>query len=133
LHRETEELSLPPEFHRRVLNAIREQSQPSRPAKLPGSWWPKLAWATAVGTALIIAVCLMIGSPFSSNPARQANNGWPASNPATSVSVRLSYCALAYTFRREGDLVIDSLVCTPRVVEQTLWLSRNHQTTKTRL
>jgi hypothetical protein len=86
-----------------------------------------------LGTALIIAACLMTGLPFRSNTARQGDGSVQASNPAASVSVQLSYCAPAYTFRQEGDLVIDCLICTPRVVEQTLWLYRNLEMTKTRL
>ncbi len=118
-------LALRPDIQRRVLAALQAE-----PVPLPGqagvlAWWQRLVWPVAITAALLLATALMTGVPFSSRvsvipPMRSARRDAPAPTP---VSIRLSYCVPTYTFRQNGNTVIDSLTCNPRVVDQTIWLS----------
>ena len=122
----TESLALRPEAQRRIVAALRDASAQRAGEIHVRDWWRRLAWPFAVASALLVAASLMTGFPFQPRghdlrAARAPGRDLPV------VSILISDCEPTYAFRREGNRVLDTLTCNPRVVEQTLWLSENQK------
>lgn len=49
----------------------------------------------------------------------------PGDDSGPAISLRISYCEPIYTFRADGNFVIDSLTCQPRIVEESIQLSQS--------
>jgi len=124
LRQSTEALTLRQDAHRRLMDALRED----RPVLAGGegalSWWRRLVWLATVSATIVLAAALMIGVPFGSRVPVAQTAQLARHNVESSVSIRLSYCAPIYTFRREGDLVTDYVTCDPRYVDETLRVYR---------
>jgi anti-sigma factor RsiW len=113
----TESLQLPPGAGRRVLAALaNERAVPVQPQ---GSvlFWQRLAWplAMAAVVSLLLAgwFCFMRApGPGKAGPQLPLARG--------GVAVQLSYVVPVYTFRQEGEFVIDALTCQTNVVNERL-------------
>ena len=118
----TEALTLRADVHQRLMEALRED----RPAGGNGAltWWRRLFWPATVSAAIVLAAALMIGVPFGSRVPVAQTAQLARHEVETSLSIRLSYCTPIYTFHQEGDLVIDSVTCDPRYVNETLRVYR---------
>jgi len=80
-----------------------------------------ITWPMALAASLLIAGILggvFFFPPTGSNPGADPARG----EARPSMSVQISCVLPAYTFRKEGDLVIDSLIYATNVVTQTLWV-----------
>ena len=123
-HRDTAAMALGPEAPQRILAALAKHSAGQAERHLLAGFWPRLAWLAAV-TACLVAAWLMTGLPFGPRGERAGATRSSGHETGAAVSIDISYCAPTYVFRREGNFVIDALICQPRVAAQTLWLSRN--------
>ena len=99
---------------RRLIAALRQLSDKSSDLHLFSRWWRRVAWISATAAIVCIGLLLISRLPLRDRPTHRASPDGP-------TLVRFSYCAPSYTFVQEDDFVIDSLVCTPRIIEQTLW------------
>jgi hypothetical protein len=124
-HRAAEPASFSREEQDRLVTAL-QRERIVHDTQLVTSWWPRLAWIGASAAVLIIALFLMNRFPVRKRPSSGAG---VASTPTV---IQYSYCAPSYTFERRGDFVIDSLSCTPFLVQQTLWVERNKQPSSTK-
>jgi len=136
--RDTESLLLDPSVQRCLVAARGQTSKGSQPQKRSEKhgpffgWWRRLAWPATIAAGLVGAAFLMTGFPFGGRRPAIQNANLPAMGSVGPVLIQLSECIPVYTFQSEGDLVLDSLSCNPRVVNQTLWLSRNEKSTATK-
>jgi anti-sigma-K factor RskA len=118
--RETESLALRPEVKRRIEAALAAKaSAPAEEHPLLGIW-RRIAWPAAIAASLLVAAGLSLRGPLRGRVQKAETARRP--EPAV-ISIRVSYCNPTYTFRRENNLVIDTLTCTPHVVEENLSLS----------
>jgi hypothetical protein len=130
--RDTEGLALRSEVRRRTEAAIPGPSGARVHGSPVADRWRRLFWPATIGAAIVLGACLITGFPFRSRMPAMLKAPSLEGNSDAAVLIRLSDCVPTYTFRREGDLVIDSLTCNPRVVEQTLWLTQNQKAAKQR-
>jgi len=117
---ETEFLMLRPGLLNRVMSAAEEPMAP----RFASVFRAPLAWAAAIAAVLLVAAGLSFRRPSRTNVQRSESTPTPA---LSSISIRFSSCDPTYTFRREKNVVIDALTCTPRVVEENLSLSLNQK------
>ncbi|GEM_PF-2147873 len=123
LRQETESLKLSSRVRQNVVAEF--EAGPISRASFVG-WWQGLVWPAGIAVALAFAAFLMIGAPMTAHHQGNAVNQ-DGRREAQAVSIRLSYCAPVYMFRREGNVVTDSLVCAPEAVDGTIWVSRNQK------
>jgi anti-sigma factor RsiW len=123
LRQRVEGLSLSPEAQRRIRAAL---ARPSRtvPRESPFKVWLEQAlWPVAVAASLLVAASLMTGLPF--RPATHPGGMEGTALLPVMVSVRISSCDETYVFRWEGNRVLDTITCAPRLVQETIWPSRS--------
>ncbi|HYG36543.1 MAG TPA: zf-HC2 domain-containing protein [Clostridia bacterium] len=104
----------------RVLAALNRNAAPKRHDSLLVSLWRQLFWPVAA-TACLLAVGLFIA--IQTQKHRTALSPAPLGQQA--ISVNASYTVPTYTFRREGNLVIDAVTFQTNTVRQTLWADAN--------
>ena len=113
-------LALPPDFTARLVTALRDDAPaktiplPERPE--PG--WARFAWPVAIA-ACVLLTSFGPGLLSLIAPAPGAGRSKAAAASLPDISVHFVYCAPAYTFRREGDRVVDALVCEPVTMDLT--------------
>jgi predicted anti-sigma-YlaC factor YlaD len=120
--RSTAALHLGPDVRRRI--AARLAPETREQIHAPGKIFAglRLAWPTAIAVSVLVAAIWFGGfflRPREPKSAARQPHGEP--RPAT-ASIRISYLVPVYTFRREGNLVIDALTWTTNVVDQALWV-----------
>jgi len=120
-HRAAESTSFSSEEQDRLVSVLQGESTKIPDSHLVTGWWPRLAWIGASAAVLIIALFLMNRFPVRKRPSSGA------AVVSTPTVIQYSYCAPSYSFERRGDFVIDSLSCTPFLVQQTLWVERKKQ------
>ena len=121
--RDTESLTLSPRVQRRIMAAVEEKFASSAAIPfLPGFWRP-LAWLGAGVSLLLVTVFLATGFHFGALVRHKETAQSFGGDSGAAISIRISYCDPTYTFRTEGNFVIDSLTCQPRIVEESLQLS----------
>ncbi|MGP8219819.1 MAG: hypothetical protein ACLQPI_10300 [Limisphaerales bacterium] len=104
-----------------------EQELASPPPFLAGFWRP-LAWIGAGVALLLLAGVLITGFPAGSPVRKPETAHSTGGDSGVVISIRISYCDPVYTFSTDGNSVVDSLTCQPRVVEESLQLSRGQTT-----
>jgi len=62
-------------------------------------------------------------NPFAANGTKPNPVQVPRGNVQTPISIQLSYRIPTYTFRKEGDFVVDALSYGTNVINQTLWVA----------
>jgi hypothetical protein len=109
---------------RRIVAAAmdREITEPRRRGSV--EVWRRLfvpvALAGAVGAVMLVAtISPRRGSVHSEDPQREVVRVSPHPS-AREVAVRVTYCVPSYTFRREGNTVIDALTFEPQIAEGAL-------------
>ena len=117
--RTTGSLHLPPEFGHRVLAALADERRAPDEQQGIALFWRRLAWplaAAASGLLLLAGFFLFVRAP-----------GPGTAHPYSAgegVTVQLSYVVPTYTFRKEGEYVIDALSYHTNVVNERLPASR---------
>ena len=121
LERAVEDVRLEQHARRQIVQAAEKKLARSGRRSAP-SFWMRFAWGFAVAAAvmaLIIGATYRFVSQRHSQP-ELARVSMPLTAPE--ILVNLSYCAprYTYTFRRDGNIVVDCLVYESRVTEASL-------------
>jgi anti-sigma factor RsiW len=121
LERAVNEVRLEPHARRRIAQ-VAVQKNLARCARhdVP-SFWVRLGWQFAAAGAVVLVLGIGALQRFGSHPHSQpdpAHVSMPSGR--TQILVNLNYFAPSYTFRWEGDTVVDCLVYEPRVAEASL-------------
>jgi anti-sigma factor RsiW len=119
LERAVEEVRLEPHARRRIADATERNLARSVRHHEP-SFWMRLSWRFAAAAAvlvLIIGALYQFGSHLHS-PPQPAHVSTPLTTPH--ISVNISYYVPRYTFRWDGDTVVDCLVYESCVTEASL-------------
>jgi len=119
LERAVEEVRLEPHARRRIAQMAENNLARSVGHHEP-SFWMRLAWrfaATAAVLVLISGAVYQFGSHPHSQP-QPAHVSMPLTAPH--ILVNISYYVPRYTFRWDGNMVIDCLVYEARVTEASL-------------
>jgi len=122
---DTQAIAFTADGERRLIAALQQWPVNVHDAPVLFDWWRRVAWIGAGAAVLVIVLVFIKGFHIRSD--RPAAVSSDVGSPNTPILVRFSYCSPIYTFRREGDLVTDSLSCTPRLIEQTLWVEQNQK------
>lgn len=110
---DTGSLTLSARARRRIMAAAEgEMAAPAAFALLLNVLRP-LAWLGAGVAVLLVAAALAFG-PWTRHKG--------AAQSFAAISLQISYCDPTYTFSTDGNFVIDSLTCEPRIVEELLQL-----------
>jgi anti-sigma factor RsiW len=113
LRQDTETLALCPEIRRRIL-----MSSKSEPAAPPAQrfiigFWNRLALPLGMAASLLVIAAILLINHF---PGARVDD----SEASSAVSVQLSYRVPTFKFRREGNLVVDTLSYETVVASGTL-------------
>jgi anti-sigma factor RsiW len=119
--RATDSLQLPPEFGCRVLAALSDEHRAPGEHQSVALFWRRLAWplAAAASGSLLLAGFFFLArapGPGTAHPHPRSAGG--------EVTVQLSYVVPTYTFRQDGEFVIDALNYRTNVVNEKLPASR---------
>lgn len=119
----TESLALGPDTVRRVMAALQRGTTPVAPNKPIMDFWGRFAWPAATAVLLLIVIFLL-NQFFSGARVPQAETVQTRSpNFQNPFSIHVMYRVPTYTFRKEGNLVADVLVCSTNFVNETLWVA----------
>jgi len=113
----TETLKLKQATRWAILAACERTSVSDRLAML----WGRLTWRLAVGALGLGVVALLAGRALQPGEAPLARS----SEPLPEVSIRVPQVVANYTFRMEGQYVVDCLVYRTNLLEQQLFASRS--------
>ncbi|SPE54590.1 hypothetical protein SBV1_190065 [Verrucomicrobia bacterium] len=83
--------------------------------------WGWFGWPLAFGIGLVLTALLAPG--FFSRLLSGGVSRTQSAQIRPAISIRVSYPVPSYTFRREGDLVVDSITVKTNMVDETLWAS----------
>jgi anti-sigma factor RsiW len=123
----TAELRLSAGFERRILGAL-EAARPAAAGTFERllAFARRFGWSSAAGAAaVVVAAVLLIRGHATRDAVGQAiTQPRPEKVPA-SVPVQAAFVSSVYTFRLEGDQVVDLLEYQTNVVDGTVLLSRN--------
>jgi hypothetical protein len=125
--REAASIAFSAEDQRRLIAALQQPSLHVTVAHPLSGWWRRLAWCGAGAAAVVMGFCLITGFPSRSPRHRSPEPTSQADVPDVPMLMHFSYCQPNYIFRRQADLVLDSVSCEPRTVEQTLWLAQHEK------
>jgi anti-sigma factor RsiW len=120
--RATASLQLPPEFGHRVLAALADERRAPGEHQAVALFWRRLAWPLAAAASGLL---LLAGFFFL---VRALGLGTAHPHPRSAggeVTVQLSYVVPTYTFRQDGEFVIDALSYRTIVVNERLPASRD--------
>jgi len=123
LERAVETVRLEPRLRQQIAQAIEKNTAPPRRTFVSRPWM-RLALPLAAAAAIVVAIiCLKHGfhPSDSSTPHVPQVSTTPNSKE---VLVHVSYCVPSYTFRRDGNTVVDTFDCEPRVAEGAM-ISKN--------
>jgi len=121
LRHDAETLTLHPDVERRILAALAERIPPTDWSSIVWSW-NRLAWPLAIAVSVLLIVTLPLLKHFSGAPVNEketARSDRRANHSAVSIAV--SYRVPIYKFRKEGDLVVDTLSYETVVASETHW------------
>jgi anti-sigma factor RsiW len=119
--RATDSLQLPPEVGPRVLAALADEHRAPGEHLGVALFWRRLTWPLAAAASGLL---LLAGFSFI---ARAPGPGTALPHPRSAggeVTVQLSYVMPTYTFRQDGEFVIDALSYRTIVVNERLPASR---------
>jgi anti-sigma factor RsiW len=121
--RATDSLTVDAEMIARIDSALaKATAHRSRPASAVGLWNRFAVPIAVVGILGVGAVLLAFFGTHSPLPGETRK-----SNPTQSpISIQASYMTPQYTFKREGDFVIDALAFGTNAVDATLWVLNRH-------
>jgi anti-sigma factor RsiW len=115
LQQETANLEPRSQLERRVLAALRKQPTTTARPHMLFAWWVRLVGAAAATVVIAVFLITSLRRPLSAPRIAQIATG------ESQVSIQVSGCAPVYTFRQEGNLVLDCLSCRPYLLDQVLW------------
>lgn len=113
LRQSVESLVLRPEIRRRILTCPGCEPATDVGGGVIISLWNRYAWAMGIGAALLVIAAMVAGNHFSG--ARRAD-----SQMISVVSIEDSYRVPVYKFRKEGNLVVDSISDETVVISETI-------------
>jgi hypothetical protein len=114
-----EKVSLDPAAQRRLAMML-EQKFCAAHERAGVSLWRRLALPFAATAAILLVVLALRPVFFASDRPRSETPPAPAYGGSQDIHAHLSYYARTYTFRREGNLVIDAFTSDERVVDGLL-------------
>lgn len=126
LRENTESLVLPPQFQRRVAMAIGSRGALPSGRELFVALLTRLAWPLAIAASVCMAAFLTVVFLRGRNPSPETARS-AIRDVASAISVRVTYRVPAYTFRREGNLVVDCLTFETNVVDTAFWAGRSRK------
>lgn len=110
LRQSTEHLALHPEIRRRILTVPARRSAPPALVESIAALWSRFAGQTVVALSVLLIVAFGLIRHFPRARGQDAEAArTSALNPETAVSVQVSYQVPSCNFRREGNLVMDTL------------------------
>ena len=115
--RATEQLELPPSLSRRVLTALAQEHVGDQEAQGPLPWWRRLAWALPAAACLLLILGGWAWLLRGTGPGTARSQQHLAERV---LSAHFSYIVPSYTFRQEGDFVVDALTYQTNVVDRTV-------------
>jgi anti-sigma factor RsiW len=120
--RSTAALHLGPDIGRRI--AARLAPKPREQVRAPGKYFAglRLAWPVAISVSVLVAAILFGGILLRPREPKSAARQPHRELRPSAAAIRISYVVPVYTFRREGNLVIDALTWTTNVIDQALWV-----------
>ena len=121
LRQGAETLTLHPQVERHILAALAERIPPTDGKSIVWSW-NRFAWPLSIAVSVLLIVTLPLLKHFSGarvNEKETARSDRRANHSA--VSIQISYRVPTYKFRKEGDLVVDTLTYETVVANETLW------------
>jgi len=115
----TESLALPPDFHARLTAALQQETSAKiTPIPEPDSGWVRFAWPVAIAACVLFtSFRLSYFFPSPAAPGIADYKSTPVSPP--DISVQFVYCEPTHVFRREGNQIVDAIICEPRTVDMT--------------
>jgi hypothetical protein len=120
---DSESLVLNPNFQARIMAGVKKESARPSSVQFPSSFWRSFAWLETGAALFLVSIFLAAG--LWQRHWRIAQSRGDDSGPA--ISLTISYCDPIYTFHTDGRFVVDSLDCQPRIVEESIRLSRTHK------
>jgi anti-sigma factor RsiW len=113
LRQDTESLALRPEVRRRIL-----ASPAPAPVQNPIiDLWNRFAWPLGLAASLLLVAAILLINHF---PGARGDD----LNAPSAVSIEASYRVPIYKFRKEDNLVLDTLSYETVVVSETLWTTK---------
>ena len=108
---------------RRIVAAMDQgRAEPRSRGLLEG--WRRLlvpvALAGAAGAVMLVATISPRRGPVPPRDSKQESLRVSPHPSTREVAVRVTWCVPSYTFRREGNTVIDALTCEPQIAEGAL-------------
>jgi anti-sigma factor RsiW len=123
----TESMTLRLEVQHRVLTALECEPAPFTEGRFIVRLWCRFGWPLATAASLLIATLLLIAFFFGRrNPSAEIVQP-RADDSHSPVVVQVRYGVPTYTFRKEGDLVIDTLAFKTSAVAVTLWVDQDRK------
>ena len=120
LQSSTESLHLSPVIQHRIKAALADTPASRHEVPPVHLLWRRLAWPVAIAACLILLAVMTAEFVRRSHaPGDLATRSQPRGAPPAAF-IHLTYSVPAYTFRREGTLVIDALTRQDIVVNATL-------------
>ncbi|MGD1017727.1 MAG: hypothetical protein ABSA12_00260 [Verrucomicrobiia bacterium] len=122
LRQGTKTLALRPDVRRRILTVLEHKSVPLMDREPLVGLWNRFAWPLAGAVCLLLVVGFLLVNHFPGVRTHRTEIARSDGRDISSaISIQISYCAPIYKFRREGNLVVDTLSCETVVANETLW------------
>jgi anti-sigma factor RsiW len=126
-------LSLGEQGHAKLLDALARPAKPAQPAwaRILARRWIELTAAFGATVALL-AVLVWLGTQRHAQPRSQPlaveTPSMQVPETRSTIQIRLPSVIRSYTFHRDGDFVVDTLVEQTNLVNVTLWGQINAST-----
>ena len=117
LRQGTETLALHTQILRRILTAL--ESSPAADGESVVCFWNRFARPVGIGVSLLLIATFLLINFFSGT--KDPETKIVRSDIHSAVSIEVSYRVPTYKFRKEGNLVVDTLSYETIVASGTLW------------
>ena len=112
-------LMLPPDFQARLLIALhKEAAEKVTPLPEPNPGWARFAWPVAIA-ACVLFTSFRLSYFFPDAPTPEITDYKSAAVSPPDISVHFVYCEPTHVFRKDGNQIVDAIICEPRTVDMT--------------